>query len=69
MTVKNLNIMANSVDPDEMAHYEPSHLDLQCLLRYMVWPTGLKWLRNGAIPVSSFMSEELLLLSSYFKGT
>ena len=23
--------LANSVDPDEMAHYEPSHLDLHCL--------------------------------------
>ena len=23
--------MSNSVDPDEMAHYEPSHLDLHCL--------------------------------------
>ena len=23
---------ANSADPDEMAHSEPSHLDLQCLL-------------------------------------
>ena len=23
--------MANTVDPDEMAHNEPSHLDLQCL--------------------------------------
>ena len=23
--------MANSVDPDEMAHSEPSHLDLHCL--------------------------------------
>ena len=22
---------ANTVDPDKMAHYEPSHLDLQCL--------------------------------------
>ena len=22
---------ANTVDPDEMAHIEPSHLDLQCL--------------------------------------
>ena len=21
----------NSVDPDEMAHYEPSHLELHCL--------------------------------------
>ena len=23
--------MSNSVDPDEMAHDEPSHLDLRCL--------------------------------------
>ena len=23
--------MANSVDPDEMARYEPSHLDLRCV--------------------------------------
>ena len=23
--------MANSIDPDETAHYEPSHLDLHCL--------------------------------------
>ena len=23
--------MSNSVDTDEMAHYEPSHLDLCCL--------------------------------------
>ena len=22
---------ANTVDPDETAHYEPSHLDLQCM--------------------------------------
>ena len=22
---------ANTEDPDEMAHYEPSHLDLHCL--------------------------------------
>ena len=29
------NRMANSVDPDEMAHYEPSHLDLHCLQRYL----------------------------------
>ena len=26
--------LANSVDPDETAHYEPSHLDLHCLQRY-----------------------------------
>ena len=29
MSVKNYHRMANSVDPDETAHYKPSHLDLQ----------------------------------------
>ena len=27
--------MANSVDPDGTARYEPSHLDLHCLHRYI----------------------------------
>ena len=36
------NRMANSVDPDEMAHYEPSHLNLHCLQRCLVWFKGLK---------------------------
>ena len=26
--------MANNVDLDELAHYEPSHRDLHCLHRY-----------------------------------
>ena len=29
--------MANSVDPDETAHNGPSHLDLHCLQRCLVW--------------------------------
>ena len=29
------NWMANSVDADEIAHHEPSHLDLHCLQRYL----------------------------------
>ena len=28
---------ANSVDPDETARYEPSHLDLYYLQRYLCW--------------------------------
>ena len=36
--------MANSVDPDETAHYEPTHQDLHCLHSYLVWSAGLKWL-------------------------
>ena len=34
--------MANSVDPDAMAHYEPSRQDLHCLHRYLVWSADLK---------------------------
>ena len=30
-----INKMASSTDPDEMAHYEPSHLDLHFLHRYL----------------------------------
>ena len=33
---------ANRIDPDEMAHYKPSHQDLLCLQRYMFWSTGQK---------------------------
>ena len=32
--------MSNSVDPDEMAHYEPSHLDLRCLQKPIVITYG-----------------------------
>ena len=28
--------MANSVDPDEAARYEPSHLDLHCFAKVFV---------------------------------
>ena len=28
--------MSNSVDPDETAHYEPSHLDLCCLQKPII---------------------------------
>ena len=39
------NRMANSVDPDEMAHYESSHQDLHCLHRDRFWCAGRKVLR------------------------
>ena len=32
---KSKNNTANSVDPDETARYEPSHLDLHCFHRYL----------------------------------
>ena len=39
------NIIANSVDPDETARHEPSHLDLHCLQRNMCWFAWVKGLR------------------------
>ena len=38
--------MANSIDPDEMAHYEPSHLDQHHLQRFLFWSTLLKGLNS-----------------------
>ena len=39
---KNNSRMANNVDRDETARYEPSHLDLHCLHRNRFWYAGLK---------------------------
>ena len=36
------NRLANSEDPDETDHYEPSYLDLHCLQKYLSWSLGLK---------------------------
>ena len=36
--------MADSVNPDEMAHDEPSHLDLHCLLKNLSRFAGSKFL-------------------------
>ena len=33
--------MENNVGPDETACYEPSHLDLHCLQRYLCWSAGM----------------------------
>ena len=42
--------MANSVDPDETARYEPYHLALHCLQRYLNWAVGTKGLiLNGVM--------------------
>ena len=32
--------MPNSVDPDETAHYEPSHLDICCLQKPIIIACG-----------------------------
>ena len=38
------NEAVNCVDSDEMARYEPSHLNLHCLHWYLVWSAGIKGL-------------------------
>ena len=34
--------MSNSADPDETAHYEPSHLDLCCLQKSVLSPMAVR---------------------------
>ena len=50
--------MANNEDPDETAHYEPSHLDLLCLQKYVSWSTGLKGLTLKA-PITTAADDSL----------
>ena len=38
---------ANSIDPDEVAHYEPPHLDLHCLL-VLLWLLNMTYPQNFA---------------------
>ena len=40
------NRMATRVNPDKTARYEPSHLDLHCLHRYLFWSARLKGLKS-----------------------
>ena len=44
VSVKINNKMANSVDPDKMACYKLSHMDLHCLQRFLYWSAGMKGL-------------------------
>ena len=41
--------MSNSVDPDETAHYEPSHLDLCCLQKSILSLMAVKELNFPAV--------------------
>ena len=44
--VKLKDRMSHSVDPDETAHYEPSHLDLCCLQKLILLPMAVKELKS-----------------------
>ena len=56
--------MASNVDPDETAHYEPSHQNLQSLKRYLYWSVGMK----GSIHLCSCVQTKKNL-SSLFVNT
>ena len=58
--------MSNSVDPDEMAQYEPSHLDLCCLQKPIIIACGSKSLLLLPVAVKELKKDniaEMVLLT------
>ena len=47
--VKLKDWMSNSVDPDETAHYEPSHLDLRCLQKPIIIAFGSERVKKNNV--------------------
>ena len=41
--------MSNSINPDETAHYEPSHLDLGCWQKTILSTMAVKELRQDRV--------------------
>ena len=56
--------MAKSVDPDEVASYKPSHLDLHCLHRCLFRSAGLKGLILACLV--NISADDTLQYFSYF---
>ena len=53
--------MVNSVDPDETACYEMSHLDLHCSHRYWFWSARLKGFKPfHTVTVSVLIDDSLM---------
>ena len=53
--------MSNCVDPDETAHYEPSHLDLCCLQKPVIVACGSERvnLSRAAIGLTGILGSEI----------
>ena len=49
--------MSNSVDPDETAHYEPSHLDLRCLQKPVIIAYGSEKVKTDFMQLNSLQEE------------
>ena len=58
--------MSNSVDPDEMAHDEQSHLDLHCLQKPCVIAYGSERVKLHASDNNSFHLTQLVCLTMKF---
>ena len=54
--------MANSVDLDETARHESSHLDLHCLQKYLYWTAGMKGLTSIHYPIQRICMLGLVLM-------
>ena len=61
--------MNGSVDPDEMAHYESSHLNLPCLQRYLKLVCRDEMVINnksGSIKINGYIFKALILDQEIF---
>ena len=54
--------MANSVDPDEMAHNEPSHHDIHCLQKCLLGLKGFKKIQDQTTKLQHCIWLSLLIL-------
>ena len=72
--VKLKDWMSNSVDPDETAHNEPSHLDLCCLQKPIIIACGSEkvkalskfvWHSNVVFFLFIYLSEEIRYFDSH----
>ena len=57
--------VANNLDPDDVAHYEPPHLDLHCLqIQLFSWPgrsPGRAFVQPPASATASALAKSLTL--------
>ena len=63
--VKLQDWMSNSVDPDETAHYEPSHLDLCCLQKPIIIACGSERV-NGSMLGKEFSRRHFEIVFLFF---
>ena len=73
LSLESKNRMANSEDPDGTARYEPSHLDLHCLHRYLFWSAGLKVLNSKkiyfSVDIFLYLQNTIFFVKKHIKGT